>query len=155
MREKFTEEEWGLLKILPFHLFVMVAGADQDVDKAEIEALQNELRDAPVFKDPLHRALFLDIVMSDPMPYIKEAMNLGKLVERSMKVKGFLRKKLTEDEYQRFVGSMFIFGLNIARASGGGLFGRGNKISDEERMALAAFGSMFDLDVTSMSKYFS
>jgi len=153
MKKRFSEDEWSLLKILPFHLFVMVAGADQKVDKAEGEALMKELKDAPIFEDPLHKELFIDILTSDPNSYIKDGMDLGKLVERSMKAKEFLSEKLTPDEYQRFVASLFIFGLRIARASGGGFFGRGDRISDEEEVALSAFGTMFD--VKNMSRHFS
>ncbi len=33
MKEKFTQEEWQLLKLLPFQVFVLVAGADGRIDK--------------------------------------------------------------------------------------------------------------------------
>ena len=154
MREKFTQEEWDVLKLLPFQVFVLVAGADQEVDKAEIAQLQKDLQEAAFYKDPLHRELFVDILSSDINALIKEAMDVSKFVERASQMKVTLRGKLTPEEYQRFVASMFINGLRVARASGGGLLGRGDKVSEEEKRALFLFATMFDLDLESISKFF-
>ena len=154
MKEKFTKEEWELLKVLPFQVFVMVAGADGRVDKDELAQLKKDLRDAPCYKDPLHRELFVDILSSDIKALIKEATDVSKFTERVNRMKAILKKKLTPSEYQRFVGSMFINGLKIARASGGGLLGLGDKVSKEEKLALVAFAAMFNLDMESLSKFF-
>jgi len=154
MREKFTQEEWELLKLLPFQVFVLVAGADQKVDEAEAAQLQKDLQGAAFYKDPLHRELFVDILSSDLNALIKEAMDLSKFVERANQMKATLKEKLTPDEYQRFVGSMFINGLKVARASGGGLLGLGDKVSAEEKRALFLFAATFDLDLDSISKFF-
>jgi len=154
MREKFTQEEWELLKILPFQVFVLVAGADQKVDDAEVAQLQKDLQEAAFYKDPLHRELFVDILSSDINALIKEAMDLSKFVERANQMKATLKEKLTPEEYQRFVGSMFVNGLRVARASGGGFLGRGDKVSEEEKRALFLFAAMFDLNVEDLSKSF-
>lgn len=154
MREKFTQEEWALLKLLPFQVFVLVAGADQQVDKAEMAQLEKDLRDAPFYKDPLHRELFVDILSSDINALIKEAIDLSKFVERANQMKATLKEKLTPEEYQRFVGSMFINGLRVARASGGGVLGLGDKVSEEEKLALVTFAATFDLDLESISSSF-
>jgi len=154
MKEKFTLEEWELLKLLPFQVFVLVAGADEKVDEKEVAQLQKDLRDAPYYKDPLHRELFVDILSSDLNALIKEAMDLSKFVERANQMKATLKEKLTPDEYQRFVGSMFINGLKVARASGGGVLGLGDKVSEEEKRGLFLFAVTFDLDLDSISKFF-
>jgi hypothetical protein len=155
MREKFTQEEWELLKLLPFQIFVMVAGADQNIDEKEITQLHEDLKSAPFYKDPLHRELFVDILTSDFKGLIQNAMDVSKLVERANQMKTALKQKLTSDEYQRFVASMFINGLKVARASGGGFLGRGDKVSDEEKRALLLFAALFELDPKSTSKFFS
>jgi len=154
MKEKFTQEEWQLLKLLPFQVFVLVAGADGRIDKDEVAQLQKDLREAPYYKDPLHRELFMDILSSDINALIKEAANVAKLAERASQMKVTLKEKLRPDEYQRFVASMFINGLKTARASGGGFLGFGDKVSKEEKRALVMFAAMFDLDIESMSKFF-
>jgi len=154
MKEKFTLEEWELLKLLPFQVFVLVAGADEKVDEKEVAQLQKDLRDAPYYKDPLHRELFVDILSSDINALIQKATDLSKFVERANQMKATLKAKLTPDEYQRFVGSMFVNGLRVARASGGGFLGRGDKVSEEEKRALFLFAATFDLDLESLSKSF-
>jgi hypothetical protein len=154
MKEKFTQEEWELLKLLPFHVFVMVAGADRKIDEDEVAQLNEHLRTAPFYKDPLHRELFVDILTSDVNALVEKAIDPSKLLERANQIKAILRQKLTLDEYQRFVASMFIDGLKVARASGGGFLGRGDKVSEEEKLALTMFAAMFNLDPESMSKFF-
>jgi hypothetical protein len=154
MKERFTQEEWQLLKILPFQVFVLVAGADGRIDKEEVAQLQKDLRDAPFYKDVLHRELFVDILSSDINALIKEAADATKLAERAGKMKAILKQKLTPEEYQRFVGSMFINGLKVARASGGGILGLGDKVSEEEKRALTMFATLFELDVGNLSKLF-
>ena len=155
MKEKFTPKEWELLKLLPFQLFVLVAGADQKIDGAEVAQLNENLKKAPFYKDPLHRELIIDIIASDVNDLIKEAMDASKFVDRANRIKSILRGKLTPDEYQRFLGSVFINGLGIARASGGGILGLGDKVGEEEKRALFLFAAMFELDMDSLSKFFA
>ena len=155
MKEKFNQEEWQLLKLLPFQVFVLVAGADGRIDKEEIAQLQKDLRDAPFYKDALHKELFIDIVSSDINALIREVADVSKLAERASRMKTVLRQKLTPQEYQSFLGSMFINGLKVARASGGGVLGLGDKVSEEEKRALATFAAIFEVDVGGLSTLFS
>lgn len=154
MKEKFTHEEWQLLKILPFQVFIMVAGADGRIDKDEIAQLQKDLRDAPFYKDELHKELLIDILSSDINALIKEAGAATKVVERTNQMRTILKQKLTPDEYQRFLGSMFLNGLKVARASGGGALGLGDKVSKEEKGALITLATIFELDLGSLSNLF-
>jgi len=154
MKEKFSQEEWELLKLLPFQVFIMVAGADGRIDKEEVAQLQKDFRDAPFYKDALHKELFIDILSSDINALIREAGNVTKLLERSSQMKAILKQKLTPEEYQRFLGSMFMNGVKVARASGGGILGLGDKVSEEEKRALATFAATFELDLGNLSKLF-
>ena len=155
MKEKFTQEEWELLKLLPFQVFILVAGADGRIDKEEVAQLQKDFREAPFYKDALHKELFIDILSSDINALIKEAGNVTRLAERTSQIKALLKQKLTPEEYQRFVGSMFINGVKVARASGGGVLGLGDKVSAEEKRALAAFAATFELQLGNLSKLFA
>jgi hypothetical protein len=154
MKEKFTSDEWELLKIFPFQIFVVVAGADLNIDEKEIEQFNKDLHIAPFYKDPLHKELFIDILSSDITKLLKKAMDVSKLVEHVNKIKNILKAKLTIDEYQRFTASMFVNAVKVAQASGGSIFG-GNKISDEEKRALLLLAGMFELDPGSIKKFFS
>lgn len=154
MKERFTAEEWSLLKTLPFHVFILVAGSDKKIDKKEKEQLKQHLESAPYYKDALHREVAVDILSSDMEGLIRQAADFSQFAARASRIKEFLREKLSSDEYQRFVASLFVDGLKIARASGGGPFGLGDKVSDEEKVALAALATVFDLDLSRLSEHF-
>lgn len=152
MKERFTQEEWELLKILPFQVFIMVAAADGKVDKKEWAQQVENLRNAPFYKDELHRELFIDIASAEIDTPIKEAADVAKLTERTSRIKEILKQKLNPEEYQKFIASIFINGLQVAGASGGSFLGLGDKVSNEEKQALAMFAGMFELDIDKLAK---
>lgn len=154
MKDKFTAEEWELLKMLPIMVFVLVAGADGKIDQKERNQLEEDIKGAPLYKDPLHQALGIDILTSDFGALLRNSMDSSKFAERAEKMKNILKDKLTKDEYDRFLGSLFINGLKVARSSGGGPLGLGDKVSDSEKHALALFVGMFGLDLSSIKKHF-
>ena len=61
--------------------------ADGRIDKEEVAQLQKDLRDAPFYKDSLHKEFFLDILSSDINALIREAADVSKLAERASQVK--------------------------------------------------------------------
>jgi len=149
MKEKFSTEEWEDLKILPFAVFVVVAGADGKVDQKEVAEFATQVAQGAALKDPLHRELVVDIAGSTGDLLAKAtARGRSDFVDST---KAVLKSKLTEDEYQRFIGSLFISGLRVAKASGPWF---GDKVSNEEKKMLAGFGASWGLDVGSISKHF-
>jgi hypothetical protein len=154
IKEKFTKDEWDLLKVLPFQVFLMVAASDADVDKKELEEFDKDLRGAPFYKDALHRELLLDVLTSDINALLQQAMDTNKFADRIRRMKSILQSRLSGEEYQRFVGSVFIDGIKIARASGGRPTGEGANVSEDEKRALVALAALFDVDMSSLSKYY-
>jgi hypothetical protein len=154
MKERFEAEEWENLKFIPVAVFFLVAGADGKVDKKEIEAFATQVGRGTMLKDPLHRELIVDIAgnLEGVLGNVKNLKQAENFVQKS---KDTLKAKLSEDEYQRFIASLFVSGIGIARASGGAFLGMGNKVSEEEKTALAKFGIAWDLDPQSISKHFS
>ena len=151
MKERFTTEEWQSLKTLPFVVCVLTAAADGVIDQKEAEEIVRQLREGAALKDELHRELIVDITSSaggDQKP-----MNRQGAENTVQKIKGVLKDKLSDDEYQRFVGSLILSGLKVANSSGGFL-GMGNKVSKEEQAILGAIAALFDLDPSSVSKHF-
>lgn len=154
MKSRFTAEEWELLKLLPIKVFLMVASADGKIDEKEIAQFDENLRKAPYLLDPLHKELFVDLCTSDFSALINQATDQAKFTDRLVKIKACLQEVLTPEEYERFVGSMFIGGCQIANASGGGFLGRGSKVSQEEQTALTNFANAFGLTPASLAKHF-
>ncbi|MGZ8567598.1 MAG: hypothetical protein ACXWXS_11165 [Actinomycetota bacterium] len=147
MKDRFTTEEWELVTCVPIQAFGVVAGADQQVEQKEFEEFSGRMvRGALGYKDPLHRELAQDLISSD----------IPKLIQRSTEAdigetKALLRSKLTPDEYQSFLGSVFIDSLAVARASGM----PGAEISDKEQTMLAAFGLAWEIDLEALQRLFS
>ena len=154
MKERFSSEEWESLKILPVAVFVMVAGADGNVDQKEILEFATQIGKGGMLKDELHRELIVDISgnLKEVLQKVGNPQAAKNLVEET---KGILKAKLSADEYQRFIGSLIISGVRVANASGGGFLGMGDKISKEEKTVLAAIAIAWDLDPQSISKHFS
>lgn len=149
MKEKFSSEEWEDLKLLPYVVFIAVAGADGKVDEKEVGEFAMQVTQGASLKDPLHRELIVDIAgsLGDMMSQAQSRSRPDFIAT----TKGVLKSKLTEDEYQRFIGSLFVSGLRVAKASGPWF---GDNLSKEEMQMLTAFGSSWDLDVNSISKHF-
>ncbi|MCI4646173.1 MAG: hypothetical protein MRY64_15430 [Hyphomonadaceae bacterium] len=146
MKERFTSEQWELLKYLPFQVFTAVAGADGNIDRKEIATFFDEIQKAALLKNELHREVMIELAQVNPEKYIRESMDFQKTIDSAELIKVFLKETLTESEFQDFVASVFITGIKVANASGGGWFG-GSKISKEERQALAVIAAVFELDL--------
>jgi hypothetical protein len=155
MREKFTAEQWQTLKELPFIAFVFVASCDGKVDQKEIGEFANRVSSAAGYKDELHRELMMDVASTfeESFNHAIQRYTSGSAADDLIQIRGVLDDKLTTDETQRFVASVIVDAIAIARCSGGGLFG-GNKVSDKEAEAIAALAMALGLDPASVQRYY-
>ena len=162
MKEKFTADEWGLVKTLPFQVWALVAGADGNVDRDELKFLDQDLKSGAIaYKDPLLRELAADFFTSSDTAdgVITAAVDAWKSEDTVGEIKALLDEKLTQDERERFFGSLFILGRDTARASGGskgGIFKSAtDPISDEEKNALFLFTMRYGIDLQASLKHLS
>ena len=136
-RDRFSPDEWSLVMSVPFLFFGMTASADGSIDQAESAELQRRMQGGAIgYKDPLHREVAAQF-FSTPVTLeelLKKANQAG-----PEKVRDTLRKRLSEDEYQGYLSSVFIDAMGVAHASGG--------VSDTETTALAALATFFGIDV--------
>lgn len=153
MKNRFTKDEWEDLLILPFHLFILVAMADGEIQKEELkEFLDRTTQGALGYKNPLHKEVARGIIDGDAGEFFKAAAGAKGWDPNA--VKAMMKDKLTSDEYQGFIGSMFIDLLNIARASKkGGWFRRKKAIAEDEQQRLAAIGLFWDLDLERLGAF--
>ena len=132
--------EFQFIGQLPLFIFLLIAGADRNIDKKEISAFSDLLR-APVcartFKSPLFKALVL--FGNNQMDASKETEFQPDYAEAASSL---VRHHCSDDEFVEFVNDVQSFALIIAGSSGG-LFGIGSKISKVERRAIAALKSAF------------
>lgn len=152
MRNRFTEQEWTDLLILPFHLFTAVALADGEIQKEEMkEFLERTTRGALGYKDQLHKEIARGIIDGDTGELLKAGTGATGWDPKS--VKQMMKEKLTSQEYQGLIGSLFIDLLNIAKASKKKGWFRKKGIEKEEQERLAAIGLFWELDLGQMAGF--
>lgn len=143
-KARFTDQEWGLVMSVPFLFFGMTAGADGSIDQAEAAELDRRMKGGAFgYKDPLHREVALEF-FSTPVTAAELLVKANQAGPE--KVRATLRAKLTDSEYQGYVGSVFIDSMGVANASGG--------ISPKETESLTALATFFGVDVAGLSKRF-
>jgi hypothetical protein len=134
LRAAYTAEEWQTLQFGPLWVFNTVAGADQQIDKKEVEALAKELQEAPLYKDPLVREILLSLAgdLGDLMgQYQRDTRNVMVGLQDVARV----LQKAPADNALAYKRAMLLIGGNVAKAAGGGIFQR-DPISNEEKGAL-------------------
>jgi hypothetical protein len=152
MKERFTSEEWNHLLVLPFHLFTAIALADGEIQKEELaEFLDRTTRGALGYKDPLHKEIARGILDGDTGELLEQAA--GSTGFDPKKLKQTLKEKLTSDEYQGLLGSLFIDLVNIAGASKKRKWFRKEAIDKEERERLLAIALFWDLDASKVEAF--
>jgi uncharacterized membrane protein YebE (DUF533 family) len=151
MKERFTPEEWSQLLTVPVQAFIMVAGADGQIDDKETEEFSKRVAlGGAGYRDPLHREVARDL-----------AVDFATAWDHAVKtdpgtVKAFMRAKLTPVEYQGFLGSVFIDCLAIANATGKKrLFHKKAKIGEEEQALLGLLATVWEIDPQAIQSIFS
>ena len=152
-RERFSDDEWELVRHVPMDVFYMVAMADAELGAKEAEVLARELATAAELKNPLHRAIALDIGAGDHLSEEVrfEAWQGGPdMKERMDRTKALLKDRLTPEEYASFFGSVLVTGIKTAWAGTSGQA----EMDEKEAMALTAFATEFEIDAeTALRQY--
>jgi tellurite resistance protein len=133
----FAPEDLEVLKRSPFLVFFIVAAADGKVDKKELLAFIEILSDSEKYPNALLNRILANLInevtsiisgMADKdLNYIEELCNLRRVIDGN----------LSPEDAIAFKMSLLIISKEIAEASGG-FFGIGNKISKEEKAAIAS-----------------
>ncbi|HSQ37146.1 MAG TPA: hypothetical protein VLS92_04550 [Acidimicrobiia bacterium] len=143
-RDRFSQDEWKLVMSVPFLFFGTTAGADGTIDEAEAGELQRTMQTGAVaYKDPLHREVAAQFFST---PVTLEELLQSAHKAGPDKIREVLRKRLTEDEYQRYLSSVWISAIGVAHVSGG--------VSEPESKALTALAAFFGIDVAGIDKRF-
>jgi hypothetical protein len=147
MKAKFAPDEWSALKLLCLQVIGFVVLADGEIDDEEYTALNELIRDAPFYRDDLHRELMLDIAQDkDLMSILKQGLVRSATIRSAPANKALLRSKLTAAEYNSFTRSLIGAGISIAQASGVGNAGQGKGISREEDLALDTLIGLYEVE---------
>jgi len=136
-KESYTSSEWHTLQFGPLWVFAAVAGADKKIDDKEAGALAKELAEWAQFNEPLAQEVLLSV--GNDLSNIMSLFNADTrdVMAGFRDVADLLDRKATPQQSKGFKGALLLIGRNIAQASGGGMFGTGDKMSNEEKNALA------------------
>ena len=137
-----TVADWQLLCLSPCLVFMIVAAADGTVDKNEAKAFGEILQ-----KPTAHPSRYLQKVLAETrgnvQGLIREILERGDNPLTTLgQVAAVVDAQMDEDEGFMFKLSLLAIGQQIAKASGGGFLGMGNKVSKEEQQALVAIAAV-------------
>ena len=136
IRESYTAAEWRTLQMSFFWIYLAIARADGKIDQKETEAFVSEMRKWLLSVDPLVREVTTTFTL-EANGIANEVMLDGRSpVQGLLEVAEILDRKATPVQTKEFKGTLLLVGHRIAKASGGGVFGLGDKISPEERTVL-------------------
>jgi len=135
-KTSFTPEEWRTLQFAPLRAFYLVAGADSKVDVKETEEMIKTLNEAAFFIEPLVREVLFSIVSDFNNILAKLQTEKRNFLDGLRDVADILDKKATPEVAKNFKTALLHIAHKIAEASGGGLFGMGDKVSDSEKAAI-------------------
>ncbi len=144
MQERFTDDEWQMLIGLPAQLLMMVGMVDGEFDaKERAEANQRLLRAAAGDPDPLYREL------ASAMFHSGTGLESDAARADPARCRQILQDNLSGEEYQRFLMSVFVDGLAVARASGktrrNPFRPKPDVVADEEKQILGAWASFYGM----------
>jgi hypothetical protein len=144
--ERFSPEEWKVLRMAPIHVFLLVAGADGKLDEKEAEAFEKLLLHSEAhIQDPLLRRITAGFTEESAAQAVMDAAGQGESAALELfTIPGMLKGKLGEEEATRFKTALLQFGKVIAESSGG-FFGFGSRISKDERKTLEGLARVFNV----------
>jgi hypothetical protein len=143
-RELFTESEWATLQFAPFWAFIQIAGSDGHIDEKETASFNKELlTDAPIYKSPLVREVFLSIG-----PIFTQVLNAFRADSRKvfdgLQDTARVLTKVDADQANMFKFAIMGIGKEVATASGA-MFGEKISEKEKEAWALCAVALGFDM----------
>ena len=136
IRESYAPAEWRTLQMSFFWIHLAVANADGKIDAKETEAFTTEMKRWVQSSEPLVRELVLTFSM-EVKDVLREFALDGRGAPKGLSdAADILDRKATPSQARELKATLLLIGQKVASASGGGMFGLGQKISEQEKSAL-------------------
>ena len=133
---ELSDHEWTTLLFAPLWVFSAVAGADGNVDDAELTAFGRVLEKSLYLRDSLLREL-LGTIARDLRATFQAYDADERTIEEGLEEVGrMLDTKLLADHAIAYKRTLFALGDRVAKASGGGMLGIGARVSTAEKAVL-------------------
>lgn len=141
-----TEAEWRVLQFAPLWTFTLVAGCDRNPDAQERDALIASLNASQIIESCLLREA-CGAAARDSEALLSRFDQDARGCEEGLRdVARVVGSVLSTSEAEEFKRGLLALGVAIARASGGGLFGGGDRTSAVEEEALIRAGALLGVD---------
>lgn len=133
---QFSQDEFELLRRVPFVVFLMVACSDGKLDQKEVAKFVELLASSGKYENPLITRIITNVITDIPAMLnvvIQEQQDISTLLRD---VRRIVDARAGSEAGEAFAHVLLAMGHDIASASGG-FFGFGSKISKDEKTALA------------------
>ncbi|MFO0679404.1 MAG: hypothetical protein U0169_22955 [Polyangiaceae bacterium] len=141
--DHYLDADWKTILFGVLWTFEAVAGADKKIDEKERAAFASFLAQDP----PGKLAAYVFTAVRNDLAALTEARAADKrdAAHGLTDVDTLLRRYPHRDEARELKQAFLDLGARIAESSGGGLFGLGSKVSEEETNVMERMRKMFSL----------
>ena len=145
-RYSLTKDEWETVQLSPLWTFKLVAEIDGRTDRQERQALTTMLNNGQLFGSFLLREACGAVARDMDAAIARQAEDPRSLEEAFCDLGQVIDGALSTSDAEHFKKDLLALGATIARASGGGIFGGEDKMSEVEARALSFVASILGIE---------
>jgi hypothetical protein len=141
---RLDAQDLGALAMGPFLAFLLVAGADGPVDRKQAAQFTRSLAAAVDRHESPVREVFTE-ALENFREYLNEIKGEVQIVGRIRSLADVIDRSLPASPSAAYRMALLLLAREVAEASGGGLLGLGDKVSEREQKAIAALAVLLGL----------
>lgn len=145
-RYSLTKDEWETVQLSPLWTFKLVSEIDGTADRQEHQTLVAMLANSQVFDSFLLREACGAVARDLERSVSRQAEDPRSLEEALCEVGRVIDAALSPSDAEEFKRDLIALGVTISRASGGGVFGGGDKMSQIEARALCFMATVLGVE---------
>lgn len=145
-RYSMTKDEWDTVQLSPLWTFKLVSEIDGVSDRQEHQTLVAMLGNSQVFDSFLLREACGAVARDLESAVSRQVEDPRSLEEALCEVGRVVDGALSPSDAEEFKRDLIALGVTISRASGGGVFGGGDKMSQIEARALCFMAAVLGVE---------
>jgi len=145
-RYSLTKDEWETVQLSPLWTFKLVSEVDGISDRLERQALVAMLGNSQIFDSFLLREACGAVARDLENAICRQAEDPRSLEEGLCQVGRMVDGALSPSDAEEFKKDLIALGVMISKASGGGVFGGGDKMSQIEAGALCFMAAVLGVE---------
>lgn len=145
-RYSLTKEEWEAVQLSPLWAFKLVSEIDGNADRQERQALVSLLGSSQAFDSFLLREACCAVARDLESALARQATDSRSLEDALCEVGRVVDGAMSRSDAEEFKRDLVSLGITISKASGGGAFGGGDRMSRAEAQALCFMASILGVE---------